>query len=62
MANGNPQPRLTALAPQLLVDDLARAMNYYRKLGFTFGEPWGDRKNKRVTVQLSRARSLHADP
>ena len=42
MANDFPQPRLTSLAPQLLVDDLARSMNYYRKLGFTFGEPWGD--------------------
>jgi len=29
------------LAPQFLVDDLARSMAYYRKLGFTFGEPWG---------------------
>jgi catechol 2,3-dioxygenase-like lactoylglutathione lyase family enzyme len=35
------QPRLTSLAPQFLVDDLARSMAYYRKLGFTFGEPWG---------------------
>jgi catechol 2,3-dioxygenase-like lactoylglutathione lyase family enzyme len=35
------QPRLTSLAPQLLVADLARSMTYYRKLGFTFGEPWG---------------------
>ena len=33
--------RLTSLAPQLLVDDLARAVAYYRRLGFTFGEPWG---------------------
>ena len=33
--------RLTSLAPQLLVDDLARSMSYYRKLGFTFGDPWG---------------------
>jgi catechol 2,3-dioxygenase-like lactoylglutathione lyase family enzyme len=32
--------RLTALAPQFLVDDLARSMAFYRKLGFTFGEPW----------------------
>ena len=29
------------MAPQFLVDDLARSMAYYRKLGFTFGEPWG---------------------
>jgi catechol 2,3-dioxygenase-like lactoylglutathione lyase family enzyme len=34
-------PRLTSLAPQFLVDDLARAMAFYRKLGFVFGEPWG---------------------
>ena len=34
------QPRLTSFAPQFLVDDLERAMAYYRKLGFTFGEPW----------------------
>ena len=34
------KPRLTSLAPQLLVDDLARSITYYEKLGFTFGEPW----------------------
>jgi catechol 2,3-dioxygenase-like lactoylglutathione lyase family enzyme len=34
------KPRLTSLAPQFLVDDLERSMTYYRKLGFTFGEPW----------------------
>jgi catechol 2,3-dioxygenase-like lactoylglutathione lyase family enzyme len=33
-------PRVTSLAPQFLVDDLARSMTYYRKLGFSFGEPW----------------------
>jgi catechol 2,3-dioxygenase-like lactoylglutathione lyase family enzyme len=33
-------PRLTALAPQLLVDDLGRSIGYYQRLGFTFGEPW----------------------
>ena len=33
-------PRLTSLAPQLLVDDLVRSMTYYQKLGFTFAEPW----------------------
>lgn len=33
-------PRLTSLAPQFLVDDLERAIGYYKKLGFTFGEPW----------------------
>jgi len=33
-------PRLTSLAPQFLVDDLARSIAYYEKIGFTFGEPW----------------------
>ena len=33
-------PRITSLAPQFLVDDLERSMAFYRKLGFTFGEPW----------------------
>ena len=40
MANVTSKPRLTSLAPQLLVDDLARSMRYYAKLGFTFGDPW----------------------
>jgi catechol 2,3-dioxygenase-like lactoylglutathione lyase family enzyme len=34
------KPRVTSFAPQFLVDDLARSIAYYRKLGFTFGEPW----------------------
>jgi catechol 2,3-dioxygenase-like lactoylglutathione lyase family enzyme len=33
-------PRLTSLAPQLLVADLARSIAWYRRLGFTFAEPW----------------------
>ena len=33
-------PRLTSLAPQLLVGDLARAIAFYQRLGFAFGEPW----------------------
>lgn len=33
-------PRVTSFAPQFLVDDLARSMAFYRKLGFAFGEPW----------------------
>ena len=33
-------PRLTSLAPQFLVDDLAGSIAYYQRLGFTFGEPW----------------------
>jgi catechol 2,3-dioxygenase-like lactoylglutathione lyase family enzyme len=40
MSSLETRPRLTSFAPQFLVDDLARSMNYYRKLGFTFGEPW----------------------
>ncbi len=34
------KPRLTSFAPQFLVDDLARSIAYYQKIGFTFGEPW----------------------
>jgi len=40
MPDPKAQPRLTSFAPQFLVDDLVRSMSYYRKLGFTFGEPW----------------------
>ena len=36
------KPRVTSLAPQFLVDDLERAVAYYRDaLGFTFAESWG---------------------
>lgn len=35
------KPRVTSFAPQFLVDDLERSIAYYKKLGFTFGEPWG---------------------
>jgi catechol 2,3-dioxygenase-like lactoylglutathione lyase family enzyme len=34
------KPRVTSFAPQFLVDDLHRSIAYYRRLGFTFGEPW----------------------
>ena len=34
------KPQLTSFAPQFLVDDLARSMAYYCRLGFAFGEPW----------------------
>ena len=34
------KPRLTSFAPQFLVDDLERSIEYYEKLGFAFGEPW----------------------
>ena len=33
-------PRVTSFAPQFLVDDLERSIEYYEKLGFTFGEAW----------------------
>lgn len=34
------KPRVTSFAPQFLVDDLERSILYYRKIGFSFGEPW----------------------
>ena len=34
-------PRLTSFAPQFLIDDLARSIAFYERLGFTFREPWG---------------------
>lgn len=34
------QSRVTSFAPQFLVDDLERSIAYYRKIGFSFGEPW----------------------
>jgi len=35
-------PHLKSFAPQLLVDDLDRAIAFYRDvLDFSFGEPWG---------------------
>jgi catechol 2,3-dioxygenase-like lactoylglutathione lyase family enzyme len=40
MTTTAPKPRVTSFAPQFLVDDLSRSIAYYRKLGFTFGEPW----------------------
>ena len=36
----NRKAKLTSFAPQFLVDDLQRSIAYYRKLGFTFGDPW----------------------
>ena len=33
-------PRVTSFAPQFLVDNLERSIEFYKKLGFTFGEPW----------------------
>ena len=40
MPDRRTQPRVTSFAPQFLVEDLARSMTYYQKLGFAFGEPW----------------------
>jgi catechol 2,3-dioxygenase-like lactoylglutathione lyase family enzyme len=34
------KPHITSFAPQFLVDDLERSIEYYKKLGFEFGEPW----------------------
>lgn len=34
-------PHFTSFAPQFLVSDLDRAIAFYKKLGFTFDEPWG---------------------
>ena len=41
MNTGAVKPRVTSLAPQLLVQDIAQSIAYYRKLGFEFGQPWG---------------------
>ena len=40
MTTTHATPRVTSFAPQFLVDDLARSIDYYERLGFTFGEPW----------------------
>ena len=40
MSTSTPKPRLTSFAPQLLVTNLARSIQYYEKLGFIFSEPW----------------------
>ena len=40
MTTTKTKPQLTSFAPQFLVEDLARSITYYQKLGFTFGEPW----------------------
>jgi catechol 2,3-dioxygenase-like lactoylglutathione lyase family enzyme len=42
MSNAMQLPHLVSLAPQFLVDDLPRAIAFYRDvLGFAFGDPWG---------------------
>jgi catechol 2,3-dioxygenase-like lactoylglutathione lyase family enzyme len=40
MTTTHTTPRVTSFAPQFLIDDLARSIAYYQRLGFTFGEPW----------------------
>ena len=40
MAITDTTSRLTSLAPQFLVDNLAGSIAYYQRLGFTFGAPW----------------------
>ena len=32
--------RVTSFAPQFLVDDLERSIVYYRRIGFSFDDPW----------------------
>ena len=34
------EAHLTSFAPQFLVDDLERAIRFYEKLGFKFGDTW----------------------
>jgi len=31
---------VTSFAPQFLVDDLERSIVYYRRIGFSFDDPW----------------------
>ena len=40
MTTTHTTPRVTSFAPQFLVDDLARSIAFYQRLGFAFGEPW----------------------
>jgi hypothetical protein len=40
MATTAVRPRVTSFAPQFLVEYLERSIEYYEKLGFTFGKPW----------------------
>jgi catechol 2,3-dioxygenase-like lactoylglutathione lyase family enzyme len=41
MSTSRMKARVTSFAPQFLVDDLERAIAFYRKIGFSFDEPWG---------------------
>ena len=40
MTKDTTTPRITSFAPQFLVDNLERSIEYYKRLGFTFGETW----------------------
>lgn len=40
MTTSTSRARVTSFAPQFLVADLTRSIEYYERLGFTFGEPW----------------------
>ena len=57
-------PRVTSFAPQFLVDDLERSIEYYKKLGFTFGEPWDqalkERNNSFARLNISHFQCLWA--
>ena len=61
-------PRITSFAPQFLVDDFDRSIEYYKKLGFTFDDPWdgfyaiGDVEMTQVAkalVQLASDRTIN---
>ena len=41
MTRATTAARLTSFAPQFLVGDLARALAWYERLGFSFGQVWG---------------------
>lgn len=41
MTASGAKPRVTSFAPQFLVDNLARSIEYYQRLGFAFGASWG---------------------
>ena len=61
------EPRVTSLAPQFLVDDLDRAIAWYRDvLGFAFDEPWGGfyaigRLHRGMEVHLKHAKKNQAE-
>ena len=40
MSTTTVKTRVTSVAPQFLVDDLERSIVYYRKIGFSFDDPW----------------------